>query len=215
MRVTNETKWSTADLKKLAMEVAYRETALTTEGRKNLKIEFWHGSTGAWRRSPNRPGRIRIKLPRPLVADEPLGFEARVALTQTLSWGIGAAIGMRQREMAGLTKYTFGLSAESFTFWEWVRDFPITQKPVKKVDPFFFPEQSVKSAQMSVERWERKLKLAMTKLGMWKRELKKRENKLRCLEKPVEPNSLVSSRKFRKPPEVPAWEKTCREGRII
>src|ERR1019366_954782 len=98
MRVINETNWRTDQLKKLAMEVAYRESSLSTDGRKGLKIKFGFESTKVFRGNQRLPGSIRIKVPRTTKFYSPtgyaalMGFEARVELAQTLTWVIGIAV---------------------------------------------------------------------------------------------------------------------------
>ena len=205
MRVSNETNWRTDQLKKLAMEVAYNELSLTTEGRKNLKIKFHHKGTVAFRGTPEWPGGIRIKLDKDSVLKQ--------SLAQKIAWGIGVAVGLRARDLKGLTKYSW-LPKDYMPCYQWANKFPIALKPPK-------PEESEevtaekkqtteRAGRMSdvtwamgrVERWERILNNAMTKLMAWKKELKRAERKLAEVQTTVILESVgkpTYGRKFRKP----------------
>lgn len=220
MRVTNETNWRTDQLKKLAMEVAYRESSLSTEGRKRVKIKFHSGSTRALRGTSTYPGWIRVKVPSLKLSEEDnvpgiqwrLDSPAMVRLAQNLTCGIGVAVGLRGKDMSGLPKYNF--SPENIGLWDWVKRFPVEQKvPTPKFEKEVTVEtkmnserlerqKEVRRAEARVYFWERTLQRSMEQLTDWKKRLKRAEKKLTEVQTTVilEPEGkIMTGRKFRKP----------------
>lgn len=218
MRVINETNWRTDQLKKLAMEVAYRESSLFIEGRKNLKITFRSNkSTRVLRGYSAVPGWVRIKIPKipdyvPGV-EWTMALERRIKLAQTLTWAIGIAVGLRGKDMNGLPKYSFDPNYRGF---DWVDKFPIEQKvPTPKFEKEVTKVNSelerrrkeVEVARNRVEQWEKRSVACFTKILSWRREVKRAEKKLAEVQTTVvlEPEGKpTNGRKFRKPELVEA-----------
>ncbi len=215
MRVFNETNWRTDQLKKLAMEVAKRESSLSTEGRKNLKIEFGSRPSRVWPRSYLSGSKVRIKVPRPLVEYEPMGFECRVGITQILTWAIGIWVGLRGKDMNGLSKYCFGSGLDrngNISSWDWVQEFPVGQKEPKAkkevtAEMMATTERmrttyEVRQTQKKLDYWNRRMMLSMTMVRKLQGVLKRAEKKLAEVQTTLilEPEGKpMNSRKFRKP----------------
>ena len=218
MRVYNETGWSTSQLKRLALEVAGRESSLTKVGRARMSVRFWSKASQVYRGMPASPGLVRVKVSSPIIPGEEMVVNRKIELAQTLTWGIGVAVGLRAKDMDGLSKYTFDLNNNT-GMWNWVQNFPIAPKePRLKLEKEVTVEKEssrIVDRRMEVEMatkrlafWQKRMEMDFYKMKKWQNALKRAEKRLAEVQQTVVLETASSTpkngRKFRKPERVSA-----------
>lgn len=159
MRVTNETNYQTSQLRKLALFIAKRERLLTDIGRGNLRIKFVDRGTRAWRGSTVNPGSVQVG-----VLSEG-GVLVKEELARAIAWAIGVSVGLKNKDMNGLSKYWPG--QDSIDYYSLVVDaFPIAVKP-----PVAKPVKAAPSIELKRKRLQVQAIVYKNKLAQWERQL--------------------------------------------
>lgn len=175
MKVKNETRYLTADLRHLIQAVAERELEPAQRKRLHVHVIYKRGSGCGGYAYYNSNG-FTLKMPRARMSTSP------AAVASTIAHEMAHAFkGLRHSQMRG-TRYSWKGYREGC--WDWAKDYPLGLKPEapKKERPGV--AEKLEHAQAMLEDKERQAKRVVTLIKRWKKRVRYYE---RSLEKAASP----------------------------
>ena len=170
MKVINQTRWNTADLRRFVKRVAEKE--LVPRYRRQVVVTFKSlRGNGSCKASANKLGRFQISIP--VVSVE------RQTLCRVMAWCMGYMKDLTMAEMRRSPHYSeFGNWRE---IYEWANRLPLGTMPEEKTEPTQTLAQHLAHSHRMMAEWDGKVRRAQTAFKKWHRRARLQEAHLKRL----------------------------------